>query len=427
MSIDSNSLAAPPRSSSGLKDWLGPGLITGASDDDPSGIGTYSQAGAQFGTGMLWVMVVTFPLMAVVQIISARIARVTGRGLAANLAKVLPRAVLIPVMVLLFVANTVNIGADLAAMGQAAALLVPVNEVWLAAAFGIVSMVLVVCVPYSRYVGVLRWLTLSLLAYAGVLFALDVPWAQVLRDTVIPHVQMSKDFWAMLVGVLGTTISPYLFFWQSSQEVEEQRATPEDHPLRCAPHEAPRQLAQVQKNTIAGMAVSNAVGFFIILTTALTLHEHGLGDIDSAAKAAQALRPLAGHWAFALFTLGIVGTGLLAIPVLAGSAGYAAAEASGWRYGLERRPGAAPRFYGVIAAATLIGVALTMMHFNPMRALVWAAILNGVIAVPVLAAMMRVATRSDVMGEFPIGTGLRVWGWVTTVLMGVAAATLFIT
>jgi Mn2+/Fe2+ NRAMP family transporter len=361
-----------------------------------------------------------------VQIISARIARVTGRGLAANLAKILPRWALILILLLLFVANTDNIAADLAAMGEAAALLVPANSTWFAAAFGIFSVVLQVIVPYSRYVRMLQWLTLSLLAYAAVLFAVDVPWRDVAFHTFVPHVQFTKEFIGMMVGVLGTTISPYLFFWQSSQEVEEQRAAPSEHPLRAAPEQAERQLKKVQGDTLVGMALSNAVGFFIMLTAAVTLNASGLHEIDTAAKAAEALRPVAGEWAFALFTLGIVGTGLLAIPVLAGSAGYAAAECLGWRRGLERKPGSAPKFYLVIAAAALLGVAMTMLHFNAMRALVWSAILNGVIAVPVLVAMMIVAGRSDVMGEFRIGTGLRVWGWVTTSLMALAAVLMLV-
>jgi NRAMP (natural resistance-associated macrophage protein)-like metal ion transporter len=404
--------------------WMGPGLVTGASDDDPSGIGTYAQAGAQFGTGMLWVMVVTYPLMAVVQIICARIARVTGHGLAANLAKVLPRPVLVLLMVLLFVANTVNIGADLAAMGEAASLLLPVHQAWMAAAFGVLSILLQVFVPYSRYVRVLQWLTASLLAYVGVLFTVHVPWPQVLHDTLVPHIQPSRAFWAMLVGVLGTTISPYLFFWQSAQEVEEQRARAEDAPIRMAPEQAQRQLHRVRVDTLAGMAASNIVGLCIMLTAALTLHTHGGAAIESAAQAAEALRPVAGDAAFALFTLGIVGTGLLAVPVLAGSAGYAVAECFAWRRGLERTPADAPRFYGVIAAAAVLGVLLTLLHFNPMRALVWAAVINGIVAVPVLVAMMRVASREEVMGRFCLGRGLRIGGWITTAFMAGAAVLL---
>jgi NRAMP (natural resistance-associated macrophage protein)-like metal ion transporter len=418
--------AAPEASRLGAGDWLGPGLITGASDDDPSGIGTYAQAGAQFGTGLLWVMLFTFPLMAFVQIISARIGRVTGRGLAANLAKVVPRPLLVLLMLLLFVANTVNIGADLAAMGEAASLLVPVDQTWAAAAFGIVSLLLQVFIPYSRYVRVLRWLTVSLLAYVGVVFAVHIPWGQVLHDTVIPRMQATKTFWAMLVGVLGTTVSPYLFFWQSSQEVEEQRANAAEHPILVAPEQAPAQLHRVQVDTLAGMGVSNLVGFFIMLTTALTLHVHGGVTIATAGQAAEALRPAAGQAAFALFTLGIVGTGLLAVPVLAGSAGYAAAECFAWRRGLERKPASAPRFYAVIAAAGVLGVLLTTFHFNPMRALVWAAVINGVVAVPVLVAMMRVAGKESIMGEFRVSGALLWGGWLTTAAMAAAALLLFV-
>ncbi|MBE7942401.1 MULTISPECIES: divalent metal cation transporter [Ramlibacter] len=413
---------APVPGASRFARWLGPGIVTGASDDDPSGIGTYAQAGAQFGTGMLWVMLFSFPLMAVVQIISARIGRVTGRGLAANLAHLMPRMLLVPLMGLLFVANTINIGADLAAMGAAAALLVPVPGPWLAAGFGAVSVLLQVLVPYSRYVRFLQWLTLSLLVYGAVLFAVPVPWGQVLHDALVPGIQWHSAYWAMLVGVLGTTISPYLFFWQSAQEVEEQRASPVDRPLRSAPRQAERQLHRVEVDTLLGMAVSNGVGFCIMLTAALTLNAHGVHDIDSAASAAEALRPVAGGWAFALFTLGILGTGLLAIPVLAGSAGYAAAECFGWRRGLERPPASAMRFYAVIVAATLLGVAMTLLHFNPMKALVVAAVLNGAAAVPVLAAMMVAASRSAVMGEFTLGRGLRWTGWGATVLMALAGA-----
>jgi len=406
--------------------WLGPGLVTGASDDDPSGIVTYAQAGARFGTGMLWVMLFTYPLMAVVQIIAARIARVTGHGLAANLAKVLPRPLLVLLMAMLFVANTVNIGADLAAMGEAASLLLPVDKTWMAAAFGILSIVLQVFVPYSRYVRVLQWLTASLLAYVGVLFAIHLPWRQVLHDTLLPRFQADRAFWAMLVGVLGTTVSPYLFFWQSAQEVEEQRAHAGEEPIRMAPEQAQRQLHRVRVDTLAGMAASNIVGFCIMLTAAVTLHAQGSVTIESAAQAAEALRPVAGEGAFALFTLGIVGTGLLAVPVLAGSAGYAVAECFAWRRGLERTPADAPRFYGVIAAAAVLGVLLTLLHFNPMRALVWAAVINGIVAVPVLVAMMRVASREAVMGRFCLGRGLRFGGWVTTLFMAAAAVLLFL-
>jgi Mn2+/Fe2+ NRAMP family transporter len=406
--------------------WLGPGVLTGASDDDPSGIGTYAQAGAAFGTGMLWVMLLTFPLMTVVQIISARVGRVTGRGLAANLAKITPRWVLIPLMLLLFVTNAVNIGADLAAMGEAATLLLPGRAGWYAFAFGVASVVLQVAVPYSRHVKLLKWLTISLLAYVATALTLDVSWREVLISTVVPHFTPTREFATMLVAVLGTTISPYLFFWQSSQEAEEQRADPDQQPLRIAPEQAQGQLARVRMDTVVGMGVSNTVGFFIILTSALTLHAHGAGEIQTASQAAEALRPFAGHWAFAIFTLGIVGTGLLAVPVLAGSAGYALAESLAWRRGLERPFHAARGFYMVIAIATAAGIALPALHINPVRALVISAVLNGVISVPLLAAMMITASRESVMGEFSIGRSLRVFGWITTAVMAAAALTLLL-
>jgi Mn2+/Fe2+ NRAMP family transporter len=415
---------APPKQRQSRWSWLGPGVLTGASDDDPSGIGTYAQAGAAFGTGMLWVMLFTFPLMTVVQIISAQVGRATARGLAANLAKITPRWLLIPLMVLLFATNAVNIGADLAAMGEAATLLLPGHAAWYAFGFGVVSVVLQIAVPYSRYVNLLKWLTISLLAYVATALTLDVPWREVLVHTVVPHITMTKEFATMLVAVLGTTISPYLFFWQSAQEAEEQRADPREQPLKVAPEQADRQLKRVRMDTVVGMAVSNSIGFFIILTSALTLHAHGKADIQTASQAAEALRPFAGHWAFAIFTLGIVGTGLLAVPVLAGSAGYALSESLAWRRGLERPFHAARGFYMVIAIATAAGIALPALHINPVRALVISAVLNGVISVPLLAAIMITASSSSVMGDFSIGRTLRVLGWITTAVMTIAALTL---
>jgi NRAMP (natural resistance-associated macrophage protein)-like metal ion transporter len=405
----------------GKRRWFGAGVITGAADDDPSGIGTYAQAGAQFGTNLLWVTVFTFPLMVVVQLISAKIARVTGRGLAANLTRIMPRWVLVPMLALLFAANTINIGADLAAMGEAAALLVPVDGTWMAAGFGVISTLLQIFVPYKRYVRLLQWLTMSLLVYVGIIFAVDVPWRDVLHSALVPRLEMQRAFWAMLVGVLGTTISPYLFFWQSAQEVEDQSARQDEQPIRKAPEQADRQLQRARVETVVGMAVSNTVAFFIVLTAALTLHTHGQADIDSAVDAAQALKPIAGAFASGLFAIGIVGTGLLAIPVLAGSAGYAIAEAFGWHRGLERPAPSARRFYGVIATAALLGVGFTLLHINPMRGLVWAAILNGLISTPLLIMMLMAAANRQLMGEFAIGPLLKVGGWITTVLMATAA------
>jgi Mn2+/Fe2+ NRAMP family transporter len=415
--------ASAPRPAGWLK-GMGPGLVTGASDDDPSGIGTYAQAGALFGTGQLWVMLFTFPLMTVVQITCARVARVTGRGLAANLVRVFPRWLLVPLLVLLAVVNVVNIGADLAAMGEAFTLLVPGNKVLYVVLLGAVTLVAELLVPYARYVKGLKWLTLSLLSYVATALMVHVPWGQVLRDTVLPHIHWSKAYTATLVAVLGTTISPYLFFWQSAQEVEEQRACADDQPLKDAPEQAARQLGAVRADTISGMAVSNAIGFFIILTTAVTIGAHGGVRIDTAAQAAQALRPMAGRAAELIFTLGIVGTGLLAIPVLAGSAAYALAEVFAWRRGLGRKPAAAPRFYAVIGVALLLGTALAVSHINPMHALVIAAVLNGVISVPLLAAVVLVGSRRSVMGEFTTGRVLRVLGWAATACMAAAAIAL---
>lgn len=417
----SGTAATPADAEARPRGLLGPGLLTGASDDDPSGIGTYAQAGAQFGLGMLWVMIFTFPLMAAVQMICAHIARVTGRGLAANLARAMPRWVLVPLLLALLVTNMINIGADLAAMAAATALLLPGPALLYTALFGGGSVLLQIFVPYTRYVNLLKWLALSLFAYVATVFALDVPWRQVLVHAVLPHWEGSRGYLQMLVAVLGTTISPYLFFWQSAQEVEEQEAAPNEKPLKLAPEQAPRQLGRMKVDTLLGMAVSNGIGFFIMLTTALTLHPHGVVDIQTAAQAAQALRPIAGVLAFSLFALGIVGTGLLAIPVLAGSAAYALAECFGWRRGLEERPANAPRFYAVIAVAAVVGVAITGFHLDPMRALVLTAILNGVIAVPVLAAMMMVARRPNLLGELRISRRLTVAGWGVTVLMAATA------
>jgi NRAMP (natural resistance-associated macrophage protein)-like metal ion transporter len=417
---------APTGHKGGLARWLGPGLLTGASDDDPSGIGTYAQAGAQFGFGLLWVMLFTFPLMSAVQLISAHVGRVTGRGLAANLARAMPKWLLLPLLLALLVTNIINIAADLAAMAAAAALLLPGPVLLYSVVFGGASMLLQIFVPYSRYVNLLKWLTLSLFAYVATAFALDVPWLDVLGHTVIPHWRHDHAFVEMLVAVLGTTISPYLFFWQASQEVEEQEAAPDEQPLRVAPEQAPRQLSRMTADTLLGMGVSNTIGFFIMLTTALTLATHGITHIDTAAQAAQALRPIVGPLAFTLFALGIVGTGLLAVPVLAGSGAYALAECYGWRRGLERKPASAPRFYAVIAVAAIAGIALTAFHVDPMRALVLSAVLNGVCAVPVLVAMIWVARQSRLLGEFTIGPWLSAAGGLVTVVMAWAAVMLFL-
>ena len=396
---------------------LGPGLITGASDDDPSGIGTYSQVGAQFGFGMLWTMLFSYPLMVAIQLVCARIGRVTGHGIAGNLQRHHSRALGLPLVLLLLVANTVNIGADLGAMGAAVRLLIGGHLAVYIVGFGVVSVLLQVFVPYHRYVRWLKWLTLALFSYVATAFAVPVPWGEVLHATLLPRVEWSAHSITAVVAVLGTTISPYLFFWQASQEVEDLRAAPDQSPLRRAPQQAPAQLERIGLDTWIGMGVSNLVAFFIILTTAVTLHRHGVTDIDSAARAAEALRPVAGSFAFELFAAGIVGTGLLAVPVLAGSAAYAVGESLHWRTGLERKPSRAKRFYGVIAASTLAGVVLNFAGVNPVKALFWTAVLNGVIAVPMLFVIIRMASRSEVMGEFVLSPRLKATSWLTAAVM----------
>jgi NRAMP (natural resistance-associated macrophage protein)-like metal ion transporter len=406
---------------------LGPGLITGAADDDPSGIATYSQAGAQFGTGLLWTVVLTLPLMVAVQSVSARIGCVTGRGLAANMGRVFPRPVVSGLVALLFVANSVNIGADLAAMGAAAELVAGGGGRLFMVGFALASLLAVVFVPYHRYVGVLKWLTLSLFAYVGIVFAVPIDWASVAQGVVTPRIELGGEALTLVVAVLGTTISPYLFFWQSAQEVEEEEANPEAGPLIDCPEQAPQALVRIGWDTWAGMAFSNLIAFFVMLTAAVTLHTSGKTEIHSAADAAAALKPVAGEFAFLLFSLGIVGTGLLALPVLAGSAAYAVAEARGWRVGLERAPGKARRFYGVLALAMVAGLAIGFAPIDPIKALVWSAVLNGVITVPIMAAMMIVASRPSEMGQFTATRGQRLMGWLTTALMAAASIAMFAT
>jgi NRAMP (natural resistance-associated macrophage protein)-like metal ion transporter len=396
---------------------LGPGLVTGASDDDPSGIATYSQIGAQFGYGMLWTMVLTYPLMTAIQEVSARIGRVTGCGLSGNLRRCYPRWLLFLVMGLMSVGNIFNLGADIGAMGAAAQLLLPGPYWFYIVVFGLVSLALQIFVPYSSYVKYLKWLTLSLFAYVATAFFVKIPWADVARSTFLPHISWKKEYLTGLIAVLGTTISPYLFFWQASQEVEDLKCARGEKPLKRARSQAPFQLGRIRIDTYFGMAVSNVVAFFIILTTATTLHAHGLTDITTAAQAAQALTPFAGRWASALFVCGIIGTGLLAIPVLAGSAAYAIGEGLNWNASLEEKPKEAAGFYTVIAASTLIGIALNFIGINPIKALVWAAVLNGVLAAPLMAVIMHMASSRKVMDRFTIPLYLRVAGWLGAAVM----------
>jgi len=403
---------------------LGPGLVTGAADDDPSGIATYSQAGAQYGYGLLWSVLLTTPLMIGIQIVSAQIGRVTGQGLAANIREHYPKTVLYPIVCLLLAANTINIAADLGAMGDALALMAGGSKAVYTVVFAVVSLALQIFIPFPRYAPFLKWLTLALFAYMGALFFVHVP-RESLRETLLPHVVFDKAYAGMLVAVLGTTISPYLFFWQASQEVEEQRAAAGEEPLREAPEQARRHFRRIRTDTQIGMMFSNLIAFCIMLTTALTLHATGITDIQSSSQAAEALRPLAGEFAFVLFAAGIVGTGLLAVPVLAGSAAYAVAETFRWPIGLGLGLAQARGFYSVLSVATLLGLAIDFAGIDPIKALLWAAKLNGVISVPIMIVMMLLAAKPQVMGAFVIRPRLRRLGWAATAAMTLAVVAMF--
>jgi NRAMP (natural resistance-associated macrophage protein)-like metal ion transporter len=410
-----------------LSDVMGPGLITGASDDDPSGIATYSQAGAQYGYELGWTLLLTYPLMCAIQMISAQVGRVTGRGLAGNMRRHYPAPLLYLLVGLLLVANIINIGADLGAMAAALRLLVAGPQLAYVAAFAVVTVLLEVFVRYSRYASILRWLALSLLAYAATIFAVDVPWPTVVRSLVAPHIEFTGNYLTVVVAVFGTTISPYLFFWQAAEEVEDEKEDPEAQPLIKAPGQAPRQFARIRLDTLVGMGISNIVALFIMITTAATLHAHGVTDIQTSSQAAEALRPIAGRFAFTIFALGIVGTGMLALPVLAGSAAYAVGEALQWRVGLAQRPGRARAFYGTIALATVVGAGLNFTPLDPIKALFWSAVINGVAAVPVMVMIMLMASRTAVMGQFKLKPWLKGLGWIATAVMAAAAAGMFAT
>ncbi|HXC59484.1 MAG TPA: Nramp family divalent metal transporter [Steroidobacteraceae bacterium] len=405
---------------------IGPGLITGAADDDPSGIATYSQAGAQFGFSMLWTMVFTLPLMTAIQIVSARIGYVTRRGLAANIKESFPRWVLFGVVGMLVAANTLNVAADIAAMAEALRLLLGGSAHVYAVTFGLACMLLQVFLPYQTYVSWLKWLTLALLAYVATVFVLRLDWWQVAGEVLRPHLPSSEGHAVLLmvVAVFGTTISPYLFFWQAAQEMEDTGGA-DPHTVQEVRH----HLRRIKIDTVVGMTFSNLIAFFIILTTAATLHAAGVTDIQTSAQAAQALRPVAGEFTYLLFSMGIIGTGMLAVPVLAGSAAYAVAEAAGWRGSLSLRldKNEGKGFYGVIAAATLGGVVLCFTPTDPVKELFWSAVLNGVIAVPVMIVMMLLASRSDVMGRHTIGGKLRALGWLATTVMAVTVLCMFAT
>jgi Mn2+/Fe2+ NRAMP family transporter len=405
---------------------LGPGLITGAVDDDPSGIATYSQAGAQFGLNMLWTMPVAYPLMSAIQAMCAQIGRVTGKGLAANIKSAFPPIVLKGVVVLLLIANTLNIAADVAAMGEVAELVSGADRHLMTAVFVAVTLLLQIFVPYHRYVFFLKWLTLSLLAYAAVLFTVNVPWAEVALRTVWPKLTLNFNTAAMVVGVFGTTISPYLFFWQASEEVEDMHARRGAAPLSQDPDAGPAELRRIRWDTWIGMFVSNLTAYFIMLATAVTLHVSGVTDIETAAQAAGALRPLAGDFAFLLFAIGIIGVGLIGVPVLAGSAAYALAEAMGWKSGLERKPKNARGFYGVIAVSVLLGLVIQYSPISPMKALFWSAVINGVVAVPLMVVIILIASSKSVMGAFTASRPILALGWIGAAIMGFAAVLMFI-
>lgn len=406
---------------------LGPGLITGASDDDPSGIATYSQAGAMFGFNLTWTLLVTYPLMSVIQEISGRIGRTTGVGIAGNIRKHYSNGLLLSLVALLFVANVINIGADLGAMGDAVTLLIGGPSLLYVLSFGLFCMLLQILTQYRQYVTVLKWLTLALFAYFGTAMVVEIPWREVAAGLFVPTFSWQLTFWTTVVAIFGTTISPYLFFWQASQEAEETLVHPKREPLVDQPDQGPDAIQRIRLDTYVGMAFSNLVGLAIMITTAATLHHAGITDIKSSAQAAEALKPVAGAFAFVVFALGIIGTGLLAVPVLAGSAAYALGEARRWPVGLARKPMRAKAFYATIALATALGIGLNLSPINPIKALYWSAVLNGVVAVPVMVMMMLIGTNAAIMGEFTLRRFMRVTGWITVGVMAAAAIAMIAT
>jgi len=400
---------------------LGPGLVTGAADDDPSGIGTHSQVGAQFGYGLVWTFTLSFPLLAVIQIVSAEIGRVTGRGIAANLRRHYPRPLMWFAVSLLLVANVINLGADLSAMGDSLALLTGVRAGYYTLGFGLVCVLLEIFLSYRAYSSVLKWTSLSLFAYIGVVAVAHVPWPHALRSLVVPELQWNAVYATGFVAILGTTISPYLFFWQASQEVEEERRR-HAKPLCVTPKSAGPELKEIRTDTLIGMAFSTIISVAIVFATAATLNAHGITDIESSAQAAEALRPFAGDLAFALFAAGIIGTGLLAVPVLAGSVAYGITEMFRFTASLDAKPWKARFFYAVIAAATFAGASFDLLAINPIKALYWSAVINGVLAVPLMALMMLIVRNPRAMGKLVLRPGMTIVGWAATAVM--AGATL---
>jgi NRAMP (natural resistance-associated macrophage protein)-like metal ion transporter len=406
---------------------LGPGIVTGAADDDPSGIATYSQVGAQFGFTMLWTMLLTYPLMAGIQEISAWLGRVTGMGIAANIRRHYAPALLYTLVAVLLIANIINLGADIGAMGSALQMLVGGSALVYAVVFGVISVMAATLVPYRQYAELLKWSALVLLVYVATALIVRVPLKPVLMGTFIPSLTFSNSYLTALVAVFGTTISPYLFFWQASLEVQEQKTARGEEPLKEAPSQAKKQLEPMRADTFLGMAFSNAIAFFIILVTASVLHARGITDIQTAAQAAEALRPLAGELAFLLFSIGIIGTGLIAIPVLAGSSAYALAEVFKWPIGLDRKLHRAKAFYGILCAATLLGVAMNFAAINPIRALFWSAVINGVAASPIMLVMMLMTSNKKITGAVRIGVTQKILGWLATGVMFVVAGAMLVT
>jgi len=405
---------------------LGPGLVTGAADDDPSGIATYSQVGAQFGYQMAWTMLFSYPLMAAIQEVAARIGSTTGHGIAANLRRHYPRWVLDAVVIALLIANTINLGADIAAMGDAATLLLPgPMQLW-AVVITALSFSAEAWLSYARYAAILKWTTLALFAYVATVIVAHVDWSAAAVGLVLPRIGGGAAAATALVAVLGTTISPYLFFWQSSQEVEELQRR-HRKALFTAPRSAGAELKRIRIDTLTGMGVSNVIAIFIILAVAATLYAHGIRNINSSVQAAEALKPIAGRFASTVFAAGIIGTGLLALPVLAGSAGYAVCETFRWTASLDYKPKAARAFYGVIAGATAIGLALAFSPIDPMKALYWTAVVNGVLAAPLMAVMMLISSNPRIMGRLVIGWKLKLVGWFATAVMAAASVGLFVT
>jgi NRAMP (natural resistance-associated macrophage protein)-like metal ion transporter len=405
---------------------LGPGLVTGAADDDPSGIGTHSQVGAQFGYGLSWTFLFSFPLMVAIQEVAAEIGRVTGAGIARNMRRHYPRPLLVLMVGLLLIANIVNLGADLAAMGAAVGLLIGGPIGFYTLLFGLFCIIVEVALSYERYASVLKWATLSLFAYVAVVIVAQVPWGEALTSLVVPRIEWTGAYATAVVAILGTTISPYLFFWQAGQEIEEQKRH-KVKPLCITPKDAGPELKRIRIDTLTGMAFSSIVSLAIVFATAATLHANGIRDIETSAQAAEALRPIAGNFAFALFALGIIGTGLLAVPVLAGSAAYAVTEMFGMAGSLDAKPTKARLFYGTMAVTTLLGVSLQYVGIDPARALYWAAVVNGVLAAPLMVMMMLIVRNPRAMGRLTLGRRATISGWIATGVMAVATIVFFAT